>query len=151
AAGAPQIEAARQALLDDNGKSRFHFRDYFPPQLIEGYEVRWYRPLVAWRDERGVQVDTDLAGVVRASRGGDNQWLRAEIFDRDGIERELAVKFDGNLRGKWRYAPAFDVQKILEMARLLRRPISGEMASVVMTPVKDHAPVAYASWRAKVA
>lgn len=142
-AGMEQIEEARDKVSRAR-QGQYAYREYFPPLQVNGFDLRWYRPLVAWQfpKETEAKVDFDLMGAVRASRGGETVWLTPEVIDIDGLETELAE-----------HPAELDGKKIFEMATLLGGKVTEDLASSLVTSTYPAAvePGGFAEWKVKAA
>jgi len=79
------IALAREKIVEDRGTSRLQMREVFPPMELNGREVIWQRPWVAWRTAEGeVGADFSSLGEVRVG----SQTLQPEV-EAPPPEREL--------------------------------------------------------------
>lgn len=142
-----RIQKAREIVDED--KRGFHSRDYFEPMRVNGHELRWYRPLVAWKAKTGnVKVRPELLGGVRAAKGAQVTWLTPVLDDRFGVEEEIVAK--AGISKDEPQPAAFDGLKMLELAELFGGNITEEVASSLVTstyPARMEPP-GYAAWSA---
>lgn len=70
AQGVPTMATASGRVREAMEKSVLHFREYFPPMQVNGFEVTWYRPLVVSMDPKGQKFsfDPSLLGEIELKR-----------------------------------------------------------------------------------
>lgn len=146
-ASVADIEEAAKKVRNDSGLSRLHYRNYYPVMQVNGFDVRWYRPLVAWSKpgHKGITLDSSLQGSVRFTKGTKKMWMRAYLSDRDG-EKALASLEDAE--GEEPETTSLNVKKLQEFNRLLGEALTEDLASALLNPVSDEAP--YSKWKSQL-
>lgn len=141
------IQAIESIATKIKGEKGTYYRNYFPPMQVNGWELRWYRPLVAWwnptaPEGKKLGMDYDLMGVMGASGEKETVWLMPELRA-EKVALQIAKMADP--KGVVSGTTPLNVKKILDFAAMMPKKLSGEMASRLLTAREMETPV-FAEW-----
>ncbi len=133
------LKQAENKILEDGGASRVHYRNYFPVAQINGFDLRWYRPLVAWTTPQGVDSDFELLGSVRLTLAKKDLWFPVEVVDAS-VEEELAkiVDPEGNPE-----TTAMNATKLFDFSERLHGKLTEDFANALLNPISE----TFRKWR----
>lgn len=148
------IDRARATLQADAKRSHVHYRNYYPPMDINGYEAWWVRPLVAWAkpgDDGEIAVDVLHQGAVRLVKRNAEQWFPVDWNDRSGADEALTHLVDSKAaiaklsdkRAK-KETTALNARKLFEFSRLMPgKKLTVDVATALVNPANE---TTYAEW-----
>ncbi len=145
------IDAVKEGLQKDLKKSEVYYREYFPPETLNGFEIRWQRPVAVivgekTKEEDGFDFRWQFRGKIVAQKEGSSVELFPTHRDLSGLSELTAKAFSE----KSQQGTGIAIRKLAEFSALLGKPISEEMANLLLASKKGKSPL-LAEWVAGVA